>query len=235
MKNILVLFIFLLFSVNVKAQSGWFPLTSGTNTFLWKISFVNPVTGYIASNGGKVLKTTNAGGNWTIENLTPPDNVYSVSFINSETGYTSGANGSVYKTTDGGSNWNYLGGPTSNSINALHFFDANTGFAGSGTSGAGEIYKTTNGGINWTQYGQSVFGSFVMDFSFPDANTGYAACYDGTVGKTINAGVNWQIQNTGLGRSSPLFSVYFINNNTGFAASSAGKIIKTTKRGKQLE
>ena len=50
--------------------------------------------------------------------------------------------------------------------------------------------------------------------------------------KQLNAGVNWLIQNTGLSTAVlRIFSVYFIDVNTGFAASSAGKIIKTTNGG----
>lgn len=218
-------------SNNTFSQSGWDIQTSGVNTFLWGISFVNSNTGYIASDGGKVLKTTNGGTNWSIQNLTPSVNVTSIHFVEAQTGYVAGSQGKIFKTTNGGSNWVLTNSPTTNSIQSLYFSDENNGLIGSGSSSAGELYKTTNGGLNWTQYEQGVFLSYVMALSFPDASTGYAASYNGTVQKTTNAGLNWVSQNTGLSSSSALFGTYFTDVNIGYAAASDGHIIKTINGG----
>ena len=97
----LIIFIVLFTNVSVfHAQSGWNTQTSGVNTFLWGISFVNSNTGFIASDGGKVLKTTNGGNNWSIQNLTPPVDVTSIHFVNSQTGYAAGSQGKIFKTTN---------------------------------------------------------------------------------------------------------------------------------------
>src|SRR5690349_9855474 len=92
MKTIVFIFFFLTVT-SAFSQSGWFIQPSGTNTFLWDISFPNSSTGYISSDGGRILKTTNEGNNWVVQNLGTAANMLQVQFINSLTGFTCGSAG----------------------------------------------------------------------------------------------------------------------------------------------
>lgn len=71
------------------------------NENLYDVFFVNVNTGY-TSGWISILKTTNAGINWTILNK-PEDNAFfNLHFFSADYGFMSGGNGRIYKTTTGG-------------------------------------------------------------------------------------------------------------------------------------
>jgi photosystem II stability/assembly factor-like uncharacterized protein len=69
--------------------------------------------------------------------------------------------------------------------------------------------------------------------TFIDANTGWIVGYYGTVIKTTNGGINWNLQVSNVGND--LYSVYFIDSQSGWIASEYdvenSVIIKTTNGG----
>jgi len=68
----------------------------------WDMSFVNAMTGYICTGTGKVLKTTDAGNSWGIQNTPLTENLYAIHFPSAMTGYISSWSGKILKTTNGG-------------------------------------------------------------------------------------------------------------------------------------
>src|ERR1051325_11085417 len=74
----------------------------------------------------------------------------------------------------------------------------------------------------WSIVG-SPFISIVRGLYFENADTGYAAGYDNTVGqisKTVDGGVTWNT--TSINESYLMRSVTFVNNDTGFACGVVG-------------
>src|SRR5205809_7791446 len=91
------------------SQSGWFQLNSGTNVWLEQMQFVNDNTGYIGSDGGFILKTTNAGLNWQRIQVTNSSQhfIICLKFFNINTGILASAlGGNIYITNDGGNSFN---------------------------------------------------------------------------------------------------------------------------------
>ncbi len=68
----------------------------------WDMSFVNASTGYVCTSAGSVLKTTNAGLNWGVQNTPLTENLYQIHFPNANTGYIACWSGKILKTTNGG-------------------------------------------------------------------------------------------------------------------------------------
>ena len=173
-------------SCSLFAQSGWYPLQSGTISVLNSIQFVNVNTGFMTGNG-IVLKTTNSGNNWVV--ITNDFGGTSVSFVDVNTGYV--CDGSIYKTTDGGISWINL---YQTSLISVNFIDANTGFAAGLNS---KIIKTTNGGAIWEEQFVSIFSSKFNSVFFRGPLIGYIAGgrmitpYTGVLFKTINGGNTW--------------------------------------------
>jgi photosystem II stability/assembly factor-like uncharacterized protein len=69
-------------------------------------------------------------------------------------------------------------------------------------------------------------GFDILDFSFPDAQTGYICGYGGLFKKTTNGGTNW----TNMSFPTTQFSlnaVYFFNANTGLVASDNDTLYRT--------
>jgi len=77
-------------------------------------------------------------------------------------------------------------------------------------------------------------GNFMRALDFINENTGYAAGNIGTVMKTTNGGMNWELKNIGF--EIILLSIFFIDENTGFVSGgNNGTILKTTNGGSQQE
>jgi len=79
----------------------WFSQNSGTAVDLNSVYFVNSLTGWIAGNGGVMIKTINGGLNWSAQNITN-NHLFSVYFADQNTGWTIGPFGTILKTTNGG-------------------------------------------------------------------------------------------------------------------------------------
>ncbi len=99
----------------------------------------------------------------------------------------------------------------------IYFKDVNIGITGN--------YKTTNAGLSWTYMGNLTGGTAVF---FSDQSTGYGVGAN-FIFKTTNFGENWVTQNNP--NNDGLFSINFINVNTGYTCGEYGYVIKTTNGG----
>ena len=220
---------------------NWVPVFSVTWGCRFRsVYFINSNTGFIAgwyvgSNTGIVLKTTNAGYNWTAPNLPTAPRFTTVYFINQNTGYVSG-NGVILKTTNTGATWEIQNIPFTGVLFAICFTDVNTGYV-VGDSGA--VFKTTNGGSNWFP-GNSTTSINLRGISFANANTGIAVGGDNgnsfvppvnIILKTTNAGNNWSEVQFNTHSDSLLWNVNFINSSTGYITGWGSNITKTTNSG----
>ena len=183
-------------------------------------------TGYVARNGGTVLRTTTGGALWDSDTAAAV-NLNGVHFLTPQTGWAVGAGETILKTTDGGAVWtSQRTGATA--LNSLFFVDANNGHA---VGNAGLLLRTTNGGSTWTP--QTVGTNNLLSVHFPTSSIGYAVGQGGTILKTTNNGVNWSAMQYGGSNwtNVQLASVHFKDANTGWAVGAGDAIIKTTNGG----
>ncbi len=137
------------------SQSG------GTNYALNCIKFLNTNMGFIVGDSGKILKTTNGGSNWMLNQPLNNHSYLDVFFLNSTTGWAVGnktVGGGMYwgtekvvvKTTNEGINWSMIYSSSSvyqgTGFMSIYFIDSQTGYVATRYDG---ILKTTNGGTNW--------------------------------------------------------------------------------------
>jgi photosystem II stability/assembly factor-like uncharacterized protein len=158
--------------------------------------------------------------------------VQTSSFINANTGFIGGCT-NFGKTTDGGVYWTVFNNVFAVDINTVFAVDQNTVYA------AGEsnvIYKSVNGGLNWSSY--TIFSNpsaLIYSIYFPNSNNGYAVggasevSNEGIIFASNNAGNSWYVQEA-LG-ASRFNTVFFVSQNTGYAAGKDGTIFKTTTGG----
>jgi photosystem II stability/assembly factor-like uncharacterized protein len=233
MKKLVISILILMYS-SLFAQSGWYPLNSGTSENLSSVFFTDNNTGYVIGFNGTALKTTNAGVNWFVQTITTTEILRCVLFTDVNTGYIvsgSGNNiGNVYKTTNAGNTWNALPLPQYTHFYCVYFINSNTGYV----SGYGAILKTTNAGSTWDSQTFTGLG-FISSIYFVNVNTGFACTYNSyKILKTINGGVNWQEIFT---NTEGFFGISFIDANTGTAVggypSAPGNafILRTTNGG----
>ena len=232
MKRILlILFLFLSSIKIVYSQSGWSQQNSGTSFNLRGVCMVDAYTGFISGDSGTILKTTNGGTNWIIQNSGTFNPLFGIDFINGNVGIAVGGNTStleptILRTTNGGQIWSSQTVGQVIVLQAVCFLNSNTGYV----VGVTKILRTTDGGYNWTsQYnaGTTLFQSI----SFADVYTGYVvgSGINGGVLKTTNGGDNWNqilsINNIGLR------GVSFVNANTGTIVGDFHYIVRTNTGG----
>lgn len=215
----------------------WQTINQGSQAPVFDINFINPLTGWAANYGDRLLYTSNGGQNWVnsaATNLLNADGVY---FINSSTGFATGVSGSehlgastvtVSKTTNGGAVWNILTLPENGSTFKLQFVNANDGFILLRTNTLNyKIYKTSNAGANWSQAFTTT--EVMNDIYFTTQINGWMAGESGKIYKTTNGGVNWSLQTSGT--SYQLYAVFFLNANLGWSCGANGTVIATTNGG----
>jgi photosystem II stability/assembly factor-like uncharacterized protein len=206
-------------------------VTGGFNYYHYnKIKFTNPLVGYCVGEGGKVLKTNNAGQQWNELSANTGAELNDLYFINNNLGFVVGNGGIIRKTTSGGATWNNITGiPNNTDLYSVCFIDQNTGWV-AGESGA--MYKTTNGGTSWTQQTLPNFVTFVNQVYFVDANIGYATgASNGGLFKTTDGGTNWISQTQNMLQLGSIANFQFFTADTGYATTSQWNFIKTTDGG----
>jgi photosystem II stability/assembly factor-like uncharacterized protein len=176
--------------------------------------------GWAVGASGVVLKSTDAGANWS---ATSPAAVTltATSFVNDSEGWAVGAGGLVMHTTNGGANWS-LSTPTAVNLNDVMFVDANHGWA---VGNSGTVLRTSNGGTNWTT--SKPTSATLNAVYFVNANTGWAVGH-GVALRTTNGGSNWTVSQP---TAAILEDVFFVNATTGWAVGSVGTVLKTTNGG----
>ncbi|MBN8570417.1 MAG: T9SS type A sorting domain-containing protein, partial [Ignavibacteria bacterium] len=178
---------------------------------------------------------------WVWQSPLPTGNDFNdVKFINENTGFGVTYVGDFLKTTNGGVNWQqqFLGvfdDSSGSDISSINAIDANTiyllayNYHSSSSSRAYNMLKSTNGGNNWSVLNIVTTTDYYSRMNFVNANTGYVYKYypdDADVLKTTNAGASWQ--KLYINSNDSINIVFFLNENTGWAASGTSKIFYRT-------
>ncbi len=211
---------------------NWTSQTMTNCTDLDCIRFVNSSTGLTCGDGdntnrGPVYRTTNGGASWT-KVLNSSNHMDKIFYYDINTVYASG-DYVVHKSTNGGISWTDIY-PGNSDCNDVVFLNNNSGIA----CGNYVMLKTTNAGVNWSEFLISPADTnYHACIYFTDNNNGYIpiinlSTFAGKIYKTTNSGTTWLLQQNLSGYAE---SIFFINQNTGFACGGGDKIWKTTNAG----
>ena len=229
---LLVLFFHLVFISESKAQEGWFwqnPYPTGFT--LYGVSFSDENNGTAVGEYGAIIRTTNGGNSWIVQESGTTKNLRSVSFPDPNNGTAVGDNGIILHTTNGGTTWKAQSSGTAETLYGVSFPDANNGTAVGLWTTVGTVFHTTDGGDTWVPQQTSTTGSngVFISVSFADVNNGTIVGNDGIIEHTTDGGNSWLAQNSGT--THTLDGVSFLDVNNGIAVGLAGTIIKTTDAG----
>ncbi|MGN6602988.1 MAG: YCF48-related protein [Ginsengibacter sp.] len=200
---------------------------------IYSLYFASKDTGFAVGQLGRIMKTTDAGKTWQgYSPLYLP--VTALSFADSTTGYATSWN-NVYKTTDKGNSWTPLGitAAGQSRFEQAHFVSRDTGFITS--SYPPVIHHTFDGGITWDSIpvSRSIYSDMISESQFLNPKTGYLAMKStsggsrGYIAKTTDGGITWNPVYVPPYNGIPFYHIYFINEDTGYAASYA-QLYKTT-------
>ena len=69
------------------------------------VHFINTQNGWAVGHAGLILRTTDCGASWQVQQSNTNENLYDILFTSGEEGYAVGANGTILHTTDSGKTW----------------------------------------------------------------------------------------------------------------------------------
>lgn len=225
-----ILVMFMLFGAINLSMAQWTQLTPDVIEWFRGVDFINADTGFIVSDSGKILKTTNGGISWQEKNSPTTKKLKKIQIINEKFAYIVG-DSAILKTTDGGETWRNIIPQhdyfirSDYSCNGLYFINENVGYVYASYF----VLKTIDGGNSWTvkDVGMgSVFGNAIY---FVDENIGFIVSSHGKILKTTNGGTSWQEKNSTV--STLLVDVFFPSDSIGYICGNEGTILKTTDGG----
>lgn len=219
--------------------------TGQSSTLTW--STPNAGTGFVSGEGAATRRTDDGGNTWIPQTVlgATGGNFNDIHFLNNNIGWAVGGfqippetwwRGRIVKTVDGGSTWTMQYDSASGQVgfNSVHFSSSTHGWAG-GSQGSGvRLMRTTDGGTVWSQIdtGITAWGQIHDVFSINDNTAWIAGGFDAggqILYKTTNGGASWIPINTGT--TERLFSIHFVNSDTGWAAGANGRILGTVNGG----
>jgi photosystem II stability/assembly factor-like uncharacterized protein len=195
--------------------------TNNALTFL----FTSPSTGYYGNYNTGLYRTTDTGTTWKLVYSDSKGSAgYYTYFFNPDTGYVVTMGPSLAMTTDAGMSWqpvaNNLSRYTGDHLfNQLQFVNSSTGFYGNSEG----VLKTTDGGHTW----ENVFSNkegLVNLVKFFDIDTGYCKT-DQEIYKTTDGGQTWS-RSCKLNAEDDILGMYFIDQNTGWACTNKGFVLR---------
>lgn len=183
------------------------------------------------------LKTTDGGVTWHPVALpaAPPDVAFRwVRFVSEQHGYlvVTGLYPTLLETTDGGEHWTPIYNAVVWPSGVIRFTGRNTGIAAGTPVDGGAVLRSSDGGESWQQIGRLGQPTVkILQFSFADANNGWAYSYDGGIqrqsptcrlDRTTDSGATWRQlpapHSPGLLCGESGVSIDFIDRQTGFLA-----------------
>jgi photosystem II stability/assembly factor-like uncharacterized protein len=239
MRKIFLIILTFILSLQI-SNAQWTRISTGvTQDFNDVFSLPNSSTVFACGNSGKIVVSYNSGTNWQILNSGTSENLYSIAFMDGLYGWAAGSTGKIIRTTNGGMNWTSQSG-NGTTYNAMYsWINTNPGrwavIVGDVLNGFNPVIKrTTNGGSSWEGISNN-YSEDIKDVKFFDTETNNGigfAVGGGTnclILKTVYGGLNWT--QDPIVTPGKLYSVFFINQNTGFTVGNNGKYLKTTDGG----
>jgi len=105
--TILVFYSTLLFA----QEQPWIKIQTPVNITLRQLSFVDSLTGWAAGEAGTIIRTTDGGTDWEIQNSTVQTFISDIFFLNRNLGWATTTqdffpfSSVILKTTNGGKDW----------------------------------------------------------------------------------------------------------------------------------
>ncbi len=200
-----------------------------------RIYFLNDQKGWVIGTMGQkncLWSTENGAEKWTLRLVDFDVTFVDMKFVSPSHGYVLGQHPDssiIYKTTDGGVTWKKK--KPIHKFVSLYFIDTSIGLANT----LDTIFRTQDGGKTWSVQKINFPYSFnVQRFFFTSSKKGWAIAISGIatdedmVLQTIDSGKTWT---SPLLRTSPLLSIFFINDTYGMVSGFSG-MIRTIDGGK---
>jgi len=181
---------------------------------------------------GQILRTNDAGANWTFLRLNHFPELYSISFVNSNEGYICGEKSTIAYSNDFFETWSYTYPANTTFFNKISFYDSDFGAI---IGRYGTFLNTSNGGASW-QFQQTNTLSDITDIQFISKDTIFVVggtrgdwSASGIILASFDGGVTWQQKY--LSNQKYLKSIAFNKDRIGYACGQPGLLLRTDDLG----
>ena len=242
MNKTLISVLFSLFVTNsVFSQNTWQSQSSPVNTDLISICFTDTLNGWIASEDGEIIHTTDGGNNWQILKQFVNFKPSGIVFINNNLGWIAGKMSNItdtaciMHTTNGGNNWGVIYKNAACHLNDLFFINDTLGWAAGweliGSDMVSLILYTVDGGDTWTMSKGIRIQDELFGIHFRDTESGAACGKDGIFFTTDNGGrgsvFGWAAEISIPSYGKDLYDIYNAGTMNGCAVGEGGFILFT--------
>ena len=240
MKKLWLIFVVVLFSSSI-SYSQWYQIDSlPQSNNLFAVDFINSDTGWAVGSNGTIIRTTDSGITWIIQNSGTTGSLFDVQFINDSIGTAVGGiavNGGtesiILRTTNCGIDWVSQWNGSGYFLYRVSFTNIYNGIV---VSDWGTIYRTTNSGETWDNtLSRSISFKAVCFFDSIAIAVGgwiFAPPFDSyRIFRTTDDGNTW----TGYYCNTYLRDICLFDYSNGIIVGESGTILKTTNGGAYWE
>lgn len=217
----------------------------GALPYVWRVSFVTELDGWVVGPDGIVLRTTDGGATWDYASNGMGAHLADVEMASATFGLAVGENGYVLRTTDGGRRWTpsrlavtgTIFGRTE-SLETVTFLEPD--FAVTGGRG-GILFKTVDGGVTWESIGYPRLPSLfrIADVEFVSRAEGWVVGVDDDLGHdrhvyhTTDGGATWTLHSVDM--PVPFLGVDFVDPQRGWIVGPRSFLLRTENGGAAWE
>lgn len=179
------------------------------------VTFANDMVGYVGGTWGKLFKTTDGGNTWfQIPWGNNEDTFKSICFTSPDTGYV--LSPVLFRTTDGGNSWSSV---TDVGGDCIRFYDSQNGIITNSQS----VFRTNDGGVTWE----------MQHIGYTLSGCAYVSSEIVLIGgssmrRSVDGGITWELV---PGAPTDIKSFFFVDELTGYAGGTEGRIYKTADAG----
>ncbi|KVK78190.1 hypothetical protein WJ47_17420 [Burkholderia ubonensis] len=195
-------------------------------TALNTVSFGDARSGWIGSESGALVHSTDGGLTWAIQ-IASGNAIRSISSVDSNHVWALDSQRNVLSSSDGGATWQTFATGAVSTLVAVKFVDQHYGWA---VGTAESIWATTDGGQSWVLQHSEMSDPALNGIDGMDSNNAVAVSDNGSILRTTDGGQSWHV--VLAPNSTALKGVSFGGPLTGFAVGrGATRIYKTSDGG----
>lgn len=125
------------------------------------LEFINVNKGFACGKFGYLLKTTNGGTSWMV-NQVSPEEIFSISFYDEQYGLVAGEDGFIYRTSDSGNTWEYSASGYYNTLFRIKFLTQDIALC---AGREGSIIYSMDKGATWNR-AEKKTGNSLYDITY---------------------------------------------------------------------
>jgi len=210
--------------VYVYPDTGWFVQPSSAAVNLNGVFFLaDGRTGWVVGDGGRILKTTNAGASWTSQTSNSAFTLHAVWFTSALEGRAVGNARTVLRTANGGTTWLRVSAADSlgENLEDVVFASRDTGWV---VGAEGLVARTFDRGATW-RITRLPTAFDLKSLSFAGTRDGWAVGEGGVVAGTHDRGLTWFL--TPNLTTQTLMAVSRTEVDSAIAVGAVGTVLRT--------